>query len=99
MTTPEKDTEWQLWEVFIQPANGAPHEHAGSLHAVDKENAIQNARDVYARRGEAISIWVVPSESITATSPAENGSFFDPGNDKVYRHPKFYSVPKGIRGA
>ncbi|MBL1215564.1 MAG: 1,2-phenylacetyl-CoA epoxidase subunit B [Ignavibacteriae bacterium] len=98
MSDKTKDTEWLLWEVFIQPANGAPHEHAGSLHAVDSENAIQNARDVYSRRGEAISIWVVPSDCITATSPSENGPFFDPGNDKAYRHPKFYSVPKGNRG-
>jgi ring-1,2-phenylacetyl-CoA epoxidase subunit PaaB len=98
MDTEEKDTQWTLWEVFIQPANGTPHEHAGSLHAVDAEMAIQNARDVYSRRGEAISIWVVPSEHISSTSPSDSGPFFDPGNDKVYRHPKFYSVPKGTRG-
>ena len=98
MTTAEKDTQWPLWEVFIQPTNGAPHEHAGSLHAVDAEMAIQNARDVYSRRGEAISIWVVPSEYITSTSPSDSGPFFDPGNDKAYRHPKFYSVPKRTRG-
>ena len=43
----EKD--WPLWEVFYQPKNGKPYEHAGSLHASDAENALQNARDVYAR--------------------------------------------------
>ena len=95
----KNDTQWPLWEVFVQPSNGAPHEHAGSVHAVDAENALQNARDVYSRRGEAISIWVVPSDQITSSSPSDNGPFFDPGNDKVYRHPKFYSVPKGTRGA
>jgi len=98
MNTEEKDTQWPLWEVFIQPKNGAPHEHAGSLHAVDTEMAIQNARDVYSRRGEAISMWVVPSVQISATSPSDSGPFFDPGNDKAYRHPKFYSVPKGSGG-
>ena len=46
------DTQWPLWEVFTQRAQGAPHEHAGSVHAADAEHALQNARDVYARRGE-----------------------------------------------
>ena len=56
-----------------------PHEHAGSVHAVDAEQALQNARDVYARRGEAVSIWVVPSAAITASTPDDMGPFFDPG--------------------
>lgn len=86
-----------LWEVFVQSAQGAPHEHAGSVHAADKELALQNARDVYARRGKAISIWVVPSEAITASTPEDQGSFFDPANDKVYRHPQFYKTPRGIK--
>ena len=87
-----------LWEVFTQSKTGAPHEHAGSLHAPDAETALQNARDVYSRRGEAVSLWVVPSDAIVASSPSDNGPFFDPGNDKAYRHPQFYSVPKGVRG-
>ena len=73
------------------------HEHAGSLHAPDAEVALQNARDVYTRRGEAVSIWVVPSAAITASSPEEAGPFFDPGNDKPYRHPQFYKVPRGMK--
>ena len=89
--------DWPLWEVFTQPAGGAPHEHAGSLHAPDAELALQNARDVYSRRGEAVSIWVVPSAGITASSPEEAGPFFDPGNDKPYRHPQFYKVPRGMK--
>ena len=92
------DGQWPLWEVFTQGAQGAPHEHAGSLHAVDHEQALQNARDVYARRGGVISLWVVPSGAITASSPGESGPFFDPGADKAYRHPQFYKVPRGVRG-
>src|SRR5215831_15294830 len=61
---------WPLWEVFTQPPGGGPHEHAGSLHAPDAELALQNARDTYSRRGEAVSIWVVQSTQITASSPA-----------------------------
>ncbi|RMI13211.1 MAG: 1,2-phenylacetyl-CoA epoxidase subunit B [Calditrichaeota bacterium] len=91
------DTQWKLWEVFVQEKQGAPHEHAGSVHAPDAEMALQNARDVYARRGRPLSIWVVPSEAITATTPSDEGPFFDPGNDKVYRHPQFYKVPRGVK--
>ena len=92
------DAQWPLWEVFTQSAQGAPHEHAGSVHATDAEHALQNARDVYARRGEVISLWVVPSAAITASSPGDAGPFFDPGSDKAYRHPQFYKVPRGVRG-
>ena len=90
-------TQHQLWEVFTQPGDGKPHEHAGSVHAPDAEMALQNARDVYARRGEAVSIWVVPSAAITASTPEDMGPFFEPGNDKAYRHPQFYKVPGGVR--
>lgn len=91
------DTAHQLWEVFTQPGHGKPFEHAGSVHAPDAEMALQNARDVYARRGEAINIWVVPSAAITASTPEDMGPFFEPGNDKPYRHPQFYKVPTGMR--
>ena len=91
------DSQWPLWEVFVQPPGGAPHEHAGSVHAVDAESALQNARDVYARRGEGVSIWVVRSVAITASTPEDVGPFFDPGDDKPYRHPQFYKVPRGVR--
>jgi ring-1,2-phenylacetyl-CoA epoxidase subunit PaaB len=91
------DSQWPLWEVFVQPGDAAPHEHAGSVHAVDAEQALQNARDVYARRGEGINIWVVPSKEITASTPDDMGPFFDPGNDKPYRHPQFYKVPRGVK--
>jgi phenylacetate-CoA oxygenase PaaH subunit len=62
--TGNSDGEWPLWEVFTQAGRGAPHQHAGSVHATDAEHAMQNARDVYTRRGEAVSLWVVPAEAI-----------------------------------
>lgn len=91
----EKDDQLPQWEVFIQEKNGAPHEHAGSLHAADKNMALQNARDTYTRRGEGRSIWVVPSNSIIATTRADEEEFFDPALDKTYRTPNFYKTPKG----
>ena len=88
---------WPLWEIFIRSKNGLSHKHAGSLHAADAEMAIENARDVYTRRSEGVSIWVVESKHITASSPAESDSLFDPANDKVYRHPTFYNLPDEVK--
>jgi ring-1,2-phenylacetyl-CoA epoxidase subunit PaaB len=92
-----ENTEWPLWEVFYQPKDGKPFEHAGSVHAPDAEMALQNARDTYARRNEGIAFWVVPSDQIVASSPEDQGPFFDPANDKPYRHPQFYSVPRAVK--
>jgi ring-1,2-phenylacetyl-CoA epoxidase subunit PaaB len=89
--------QWPLWEVFVRPKRGLSHQHMGSLHAPDAEMAVRNARDVYTRRQEGVSIWVVMAADITASSPDEKDSFFDPAADKVYRHPTFYHVPEGVQ--
>lgn len=85
--------EWPLWEVFIRSKQGLDHKHVGSLHAADAQMAIENARDVYTRRQEGVSIWVVESKYIHASNPDEAESFYEPANDKVYRHPTFYDLP------
>ena len=59
--------------------------------------AIENARDIYTRRNEGDSIWVVPSSAISASSPEDIGPFFEPANDKAYRHPTFYTMPEGAK--
>jgi ring-1,2-phenylacetyl-CoA epoxidase subunit PaaB len=89
--------DWPLWEVFVRPRRGLSHGHVGSLHAPDAEMAVRNARDLYTRRGEGVSIWVVPSAYITASSPDEKDAFFDPAADKVYRHPTFYTIPDEVQ--
>ena len=85
-----------LWEVFIRNRSGLPHKHCGSVHAPDAIMALQAARDVYTRRGEGLSIWVVPSSAITASDPAEKGMMFEPAESKIYRHPTFYDVPEEV---
>ncbi|MAC72650.1 1,2-phenylacetyl-CoA epoxidase subunit B [Rhodobacteraceae bacterium] len=85
--------EWPLWEIFIRGQHGVSHRHVGSLHAADAEAAIRNARDVYTRRNEGVSIWVVKAADISASSPANKGPLYDPSNSKVYRHPSFYDIP------
>ncbi len=89
--------EWPLWEVFIRSKTGLDHKHVGSLHAADAKMAIENARDVYTRRLEGVSIWVVESKNIFASNPAEAGELFDPANDKAYRHPTFYNLPDEVK--
>jgi ring-1,2-phenylacetyl-CoA epoxidase subunit PaaB len=90
-------SDWPLWEVFIRGKQGLDHKHAGSLHAADAQMAIENARDVYTRRQEGISIWVVESKYIHASAPGEAQSLYDPANDKVYRHPTFYDLPDELK--
>ena len=87
---------WPLFEVFVRGKRGLSHVHVGSLHAPDATMALRNARDVYTRRQEGVSLWVVRASDITASSPDERDSFFDPAGDKVYRHPTFYDVPADV---
>ncbi len=89
-----KSKEWPLWEVFIRGQHGMSHRHVGSLHAVDAKHALKNARDVYTRRNEGISIWVVETSKITASNPSNKEALFDPARDKVYRPPTFYKLPE-----
>ena len=92
-----KSSKWPLWEVFVRSRQGLSHKHVGSLHASDANMAIANARDVYTRRQEGVSIWVLPAEAISASSPADKDILFDPANDKVYRHPTFYTLPDEVK--
>ena len=88
--------DWPLWEVFVRSKQGLEHKHCGSLHASDSEHALQMARDVYTRRQEGVSIWVVPSHLIAASDPEDKELMFDPASDKIYRHPTFYEIPDEV---
>ena len=88
--------DWPLWEVFIRSKQGLDHKHVGSLHAADAQMAIENARDVYTRRMEGVSIWVVESKYIQASNPEEAGEMFEPAVDKIYRYPTFYELPDEV---
>jgi len=90
------NSEWPLWEVFIRSKQGLNHKHVGSLRAADEVMAIENARDVYTRRSEGISIWVVASNQVFASEPDDADSLYEPADSKVYRHPTFYDVPDEV---
>lgn len=87
------ENEWPLWEIFVRGQHGLSHRHVGSLHAPDAEMAIKNARDVYTRRNEGVSIWAVEASQIAASSPSDKGPLYEPSEDKVYRHPSFFDIP------
>ena len=89
--------DWPLFEVFIRSRAGLEHKHVGSLHAADARMAVEHARDVYTRRLEGVSIWVVRSADIVASDPGEAEALFEPARDKVYRHPTFYVIPEEVK--
>src|SRR5688572_31232353 len=92
-----RETEWPLFEVFIRARSGLEHKHVGSVHAADARMAIEHARDVYTRRQEGVSIWVVRSSDVTASDPGDAEALFEPARDKVYRHPTFYAIPEEVK--
>ncbi len=85
-----------LFEVFIRSRRGLDHKHVGSVHAEDSEQALEYARDCYTRRSEGVSIWVVKSEDITASQEDDSESFYDPSDDKPYRHATYYKLPEAV---
>jgi ring-1,2-phenylacetyl-CoA epoxidase subunit PaaB len=91
------ENEWPLFEVFIRAKSGLDHKHVGSVHAADARMAIEHARDVYTRRQEGVSIWVVRSTDVTASDPGDAEAMFEPARDKVYRHPTFYAIPDEVK--
>lgn len=88
---------WPLWEVFVRSSRGLSHVHAGSLHAPDAAMALRNARDLYTRRNEGVSIWVVPADAIAASDPDAKGSFFESPQGKDYRHATYYVKSEGVK--
>jgi ring-1,2-phenylacetyl-CoA epoxidase subunit PaaB len=88
---------WPLWEVFVRSSRGLSHVHAGSLHAPDAEMAVRNARDLYTRRNEGVSLWVVASEDIIASDPDAKGEFFESPQGKDYRHATYYKKSEGVK--
>ena len=88
--------DWPLWEVFIRSKGGLSHKHVGSVHAPDGELALRHARDVYTRRLEGVSLWVVQSSDIVASDPDQSGPMLEPAETKIYRHPTFYDIPDAV---
>jgi ring-1,2-phenylacetyl-CoA epoxidase subunit PaaB len=89
--------EWPMWEVFVRANRGLSHVHAGSLHAPDATMAVKNARDLYTRRNEGVSIWVVPAEYVTTSDPDAKGAYFESPAGKNFRHAIYYTKSEGVK--
>ena len=85
-----------LFEIFIRSKRGLDHRHVGSLHAENPAQALDYARDVYLRRSEGVSIWVVRSSDVTASQESDVESFCEPMDDKPYRHATHFKLPKEV---
>ena len=88
---------WPLFEVFVRTGRGLSHVHAGSLHAADATMALRNARDLYTRRNEGSSFWVVPAAAVSASDPDSKGGFFESSSGKNYRHATYYTKAEGVK--
>ena len=96
MTENNTKNQWPLWEVFVRSGRGLSHVHAGSLHAPDATMALRNGRDLYTRRNEGTSVWVVPSEAITSSDPDSKGGFFEFASGKNERQASNYEKAERV---
>ena len=88
----------ELYEVFVRAARGLDFVHCGSVRATGPEMALQRGKTLYARRGEAAGMWLVPSSAII-TSPADDAeTWFGPDTHHPCRDADFYRVPDGLKG-
>ncbi|KAB1644021.1 1,2-phenylacetyl-CoA epoxidase subunit PaaB [Gulosibacter chungangensis] len=97
VAAPIQRNQWPLWEVFVRSSRGLSHVHAGSLHAPDAKMALRNARDLYTRRNEGVSLWVVRSEDIVASDPDYKDAYFESSQGKNYRHATYYTKSEGVK--
>ena len=86
-----------LYEVFVRSKRGLEHRHVGSLRSQDHAMALKYAREIYTRRQEGVSVWVVRSSEIVASQEEDVGPFFDPADDKPYRQATYYDLPDGVK--
>jgi len=82
-------------DVLPRHGHGPPEQVIGGRMFIEGINCL-SARDVYTRRNEGVSIWVVEAQHIAASSPEEKGPLYEPSNSKVYRHPTFFDIPEEV---
>jgi ring-1,2-phenylacetyl-CoA epoxidase subunit PaaB len=81
------DTQGARYYVFKQEAADSPHLNCGTVHAPDAELALLHARDVFVRRPDCISLWVVRAEDVsqvTSQGLADLEPEPGPGGERVY---------------
>ena len=72
------------FEVFRQEREGDPMRHGGSVIAPDPTLASHYARELYARRGESLRLWVVRRADIVEL---DDPDLLNPPLDRSYKKP------------
>jgi ring-1,2-phenylacetyl-CoA epoxidase subunit PaaB len=85
------EESWPTYEVFTQKKRGAQHTHAGIVHAPNPEMALVFAKEQFARRGQTVNVWVVPSSQVLATS-YDDSDIFETTPEKIHREAAGYKV-------
>lgn len=65
------DTQGHIYYVFEKERADLPHRNAGAVHAPDAEMAMENARDVFVRRPNCLSLWVLPGRAVFSKTVQE----------------------------
>jgi ring-1,2-phenylacetyl-CoA epoxidase subunit PaaB len=75
------------YEVFRQEREGEPMRHGGSVVAPDPTLALHYARELYARRGESLRLWVIRRSDIVEL---DDQDLLNPPLDRSFKKPGGY---------
>ncbi|MEU7022628.1 1,2-phenylacetyl-CoA epoxidase subunit B [Streptomyces sp. NPDC046203] len=101
MSGPQSQGAPASWEVFLRPRRGLAHQHVGSVRAYDPDTALLRARDLFTRRDEPLSLWVVRSDGVHTASPEDRDPYFANARHKPYRYAEHFApltTEKGPEG-
>ena len=84
------------WEFFRQESEGGPMRHGGSVMAPDRDLAIDYARELYARRGESVRLWVVRRGDI---ADVHDPDLLQPPLDRSFKKPGGYVMRDKLAAA
>ena len=84
-----------IWEVFRQERPGSAFQHGGSLEAPDRAFAEAYATELYGRRNESVTLWVVPRDEILEVQDPYIADVFD----RDYRRVDGYSLKQKLKEA
>ena len=67
-----------------------------SVFSQPSPSGLWSWRERYTPGARWVRVWVVKASDITASDPRDKDMYFDPMEDKVYRHPTFYKLPDSV---
>lgn len=86
----------EAWEVFRRERPGDPMQHGGSVLAPDPALAGHYAREMFARRGESLRLWVVRRADII---DLDDPDLLQPPLDRSFKKPGGYVMRDKLAAA